>query len=124
MPEKKRVVAVLDDLMFTVKINEAAKRSGVDIVFVKTEIDVYEQAKTKPALIILDLNCSSVPMLKIAETLKTDPQFKSISVIGYVSHVQVDLKQQAQDAGLDMVMPRSAFSINLPQILRRHAGAM
>jgi hypothetical protein len=29
---------------------------------------------------------------------------------------------QAQDAGADMVLARSAFSINLPQILRRHAA--
>ena len=28
---------------------------------------------------------------------------------------------KAVDAGCDMVVPRSAFSQNLPQILRRHA---
>ncbi len=123
MPEPKKVVAVLDDLMFTVKINEAAKRLGFQVVFVKTEKDVYEQAGLRPALIILDLNCAAVPMLKVAQTLKSDPAYKGISVIAYLSHVQVDLKQEAQNAGLDMVMARSAFSTNLPQILKRHAGS-
>lgn len=123
MPDPKKVVAVLDDLMFTVKINEAAKRLGFQIVFVKTEKDVYEQAKQHPSLIILDLNCTAVPMLKVAQTLKSDPAYKGISVIAYLSHVQVDLKQEAQNAGLDMVMARSAFSTNLPQILKRHAGS-
>jgi len=123
MPEPKKVVAVLDDLMFTVKINEAAKRLGFQIVFVKTETDVYEQAKQHPSLIILDLNCTAVPMLKVAQKLKSDPAYKGISVIAYLSHVKVDLKQEAQNAGLDMVMARSAFSTNLPQILKRHAGS-
>ena len=122
MPDPKKIVAVLDDLMFTVKINEAAKRLGFQMVFVKTEKDVYEQAKQKPALIILDLNCTAVPMLKVAQKLKSDPEYKGISVIAYLSHVQVDLKQEAQNAGLDMVMARSAFSTNLPQILKRHSG--
>ncbi len=123
MPGTKKIVAVLDDLMFTVKINEAAKRAGFDAVFVKTEQDVYEQAKTHPALIILDLNCTAVPMLQVAQTLKSDPAYKGISVIAHISHVQVDLKQQAQDTGIDMVMARSASSTNLPQILKRHSGA-
>src|SRR5262245_55387723 len=123
MPDPKKVVAVLDDLMFTVKINEAAKRLGFQMVFVKTERDVYEQAAQKPALIILDLNCTAVPMLKVAQKLKSDPEYKGISVIAYLSHVQVDLKQEAQNAGLDMVMARSAFSTNLPQILKRHSGS-
>lgn len=123
MPDPKKVVAVLDDLMFTVKINEAAKRLGFQMIFVKTEKDVYEQAKLKPALIILDLNCTAVPMLKVAQKLKSDPEYKGISVIAYLSHVQVDLKQEAQNAGLDMVMARSAFSTNLPQILKRHSGS-
>jgi hypothetical protein len=31
------------------------------------------------------------------------------------------LKVKAQEAGCDTVMPRSAFSQNLPNLLRRHA---
>ena len=33
---RKKLVAVLTDLMFTVKIQEAAKRAGMDVVFVKS----------------------------------------------------------------------------------------
>jgi hypothetical protein len=41
-------------------------------------------------------------------------------VIGFLSHLQGDLKAKAMEAGCDMVMPRSAFSQNLPNLLRRH----
>jgi PleD family two-component response regulator len=122
MKEKKKVVAVLDDLMFTVKILEAAKQAGFDAVFVKTKEDALARAKERPALVILDLNCAGSDPLGIADALKSDEQFKGISVIAYLSHVQVDLKQKAQETGIDMVMARSAFSTNLPQILRRHSA--
>jgi hypothetical protein len=44
-------------------------------------------------------------------------------VIGFLSHVQGDLKQKAHEVGCDMVLPRSAFSQNLPQLLRRHGAS-
>jgi len=47
---------------------------------------------------------------------------KATSIVGFVSHVQGDLKVKAQEAGCDVVMPRSAFSQNLPSILRRHGA--
>ncbi len=122
MSEPKRVVAALEDLFFTVKINESAKRAGVAIEFVKSEKDVLERAKTKPTLIILDLNCNAIEPLKLIGELKANAETKAISLIGFLSHVQGELKQQAQEAGCDMVMARSAFSQNLLQILKRHSG--
>ena len=123
MQEPKKVLAVLEDLFFTVKINEAAKRAGLAITFVKSEHDVLEQAKHKPALIIVDLNFHGVDPLKLIRTLKADEHTKGINLVGYVSHVQGELKLQAQEAGCNMVLARSAFSQNLPQILKRHAGS-
>lgn len=123
MPERKKILAVLEDLFFTVKINESAKHAGLPIQFVKSETDVMENAKTGPALIILDLNFQGIEPLKLIAKLKSDEDTKSISLIGYLSHVQGELKQQAQQAGCDMVLARSAFSQNLPQILKRHSGS-
>jgi CheY-like chemotaxis protein len=118
----KKVLAVLDDLFFTVKINESAKRAGLPVEFVKSEQDVLEKAKSHPALIILDLNYAGVDPLSLVQRLKSEPETRSISVLGYVSHVQGELKQKAHEAGCNMVLARSAFSQNLPQILKRHAG--
>jgi CheY-like chemotaxis protein len=114
-----RVVAVLDDLMFTVKIHEAAKRAGVAIEFVKSEIDAIEKARSAPSLLILDLNCNSVDSLRLIAALKGDAETKSVPLIAYVSHVQGELKQAAQQAGCDMVLARSAFSSNLQNLLKR-----
>jgi len=119
-PPRRAVVAV-DDLFFASKINEAAKRAGIAVDFVKDDRSLLELAAAKPALIILDLNFSAIKPLQTITKLKADPELKGISVIGYVSHVQGELKQRAHDLGCDMVMARSAFSQNLPTLLKRHA---
>jgi len=116
---------MVSDLFFTVKIGDAAKRAGMQVEFVKEEKDFLEKAQAKPALIIIDLNCGGgAHPVNLISKLKTDPELKPISVIAYVSHVQGDLKQQAHESGCDMVMARSAFSQNLPQILKRHSGTV
>ena len=120
--DNKTVLAVVNDLFFSVKITDAAKRAGIPVEFIKDEKEVIAKAKSKPTLIIFDLNFADVQPLKLISKLKTGADFKGISVIGYLSHIQADLKMQAQEAGCDMVLARSAFSQNMPQIFKRHSG--
>jgi CheY-like chemotaxis protein len=122
--DSKRVVAVVSDLFFSVKLTEAAKRNGLAIEFVKEAGEVLEKARTRPALIVFDLNFDAVQPVQLITDLKGSPDTRGISLIGYLSHVQGELKQQAQEAGCDMVMARSAFSQNLMQIFKRHAGTI
>ena len=121
---RKKILAVLEDLFFTVKINDLAKRSGIEVEFVKSEADVLERVKDKPLFIIIDLNSNAVDAVKLIARLKDGDETKRITLIGYVSHVQGELKQKAHEAGCDMVLARSAFSQNLPVILKRHAGVI
>jgi len=120
--EPKRVLAVVTDLFFSVKLTEAAKRAGLALEFVTDSQEVLEKAKSKPSLIIFDLNFEKAHPVKLIVALKGDSHTKGLSLIGYLSHIQVELKQQAQEAGCDMVLARSAFSQNMPQIFKRHSG--
>ena len=118
---KKKIVAVLSDLMFIVKIQEAAKRAGLEVIFVKSQEDAIAEAKASPAVMILDLNTTALDVLEVITRLKGDSQTSKVSLLGYVSHIQADLKQAAQEKGCDTVVARSAFSTNLPSILKRYA---
>jgi len=120
--EPKRVLAVVNDLFFSVKISEAAKRNGLALEFVKDSGEVLAKAKEKPSLIVFDLNFDAVEPLDLITKLKASAETKSVSLLGYLSHLQSELKVQAQDAGCDMVMARSAFSQNMLMIFKRHAG--
>ena len=125
MPQQhKKVLAVVSDLFFSVKITDAAKRAGMAVELVKDPHDLLIKAKAKPSVIIFDLNFEEVKPLDLIAQLKASAEYKGVSLIGYLSHVQGELKQAAQEAGCDMVMARSAFSQNLPQILKRHSGVV
>jgi CheY-like chemotaxis protein len=120
---KRTILAVVDDLLFQVKIADTAKRTGLGVDFVKAEADVFAKTAENPLVIILDLNTGALDPISLIERLKADEKARGISMVGYVSHVNGELKQRAHDAGCDMVMARSAFSQNLPVILKRHANA-
>jgi PleD family two-component response regulator len=113
---------VVSDLFFSVKFTEAAKRAGLALEFVTDPEQLLEKAKDKPTLIVFDLNFDAAAPLSLITKLKGHSSTKGISLLGYLSHVQGELKQAAQEAGCDMVMARSALSQNLTQIFKRHSG--
>jgi PleD family two-component response regulator len=124
--EPTRVLAAVSDLFFSVKLTEAAKRAGLALEFVKEPKELLEKAAAehKPSLIIFDLNFEALQPLKLIGKLKAKAETRSISLIGYLSHIQAELKQQAHEAGCDMVLARSAFSQNLPLIFKRHSNSI
>jgi CheY-like chemotaxis protein len=120
-----RVFAFVEDLFFLSKIQATGQKMNVKVEFVKNEKELTERMKSngeeKPSLIIFDLNNANAKPLTLIPKLKSKLK-KGTSIIGFLSHVQGDLKQKAHDVGCDMVLPRSAFSQNLPQLLRRHGA--
>ena len=120
-----RIFAFIEDLFFSAKIQETARKLNVKVEFVKTDKDIMDKmqqnGEEKPSLIIFDLNNALAKPLTLIPKLKSKLK-KGTSIIGFLSHVQGDLKQKAHEVGCDMVLPRSAFSQNLPQLLRRHGA--
>jgi CheY-like chemotaxis protein len=104
--------------MFTVKIQEASKRAGLEAVFVTSQADALARARENPLLMILDLNYTAAEPLELIRRMKQDDATAKIPLLGFVSHVQTDLIQAARNSGCDKVMARSAFSQNLPNILK------
>jgi CheY-like chemotaxis protein len=120
-----RIFVFIEDLFFLAKIQETARKLNVKVEFVKNDKDLMERmqqnGEEKPSLIIFDLNNANAKPLTLIPKLKSKLK-KGTSIIGFLSHVQGDLKQKAHEVGCDMVLPRSAFSQNLPQLLRRHGA--
>jgi len=119
-----RIFAFVEDLFFLAKIQEIARKLNIKVEFVKAEKDILDRMEqngdVKPSLIIVDLNNAAIKPVSVISKLKAKLK-KQTNIIGFLSHIQGELKMKAQEAGCDMVLPRSAFSQNLPQLLRRHA---
>ena len=116
------IVALVDDLFFLAKIQETAKVVGATVVKVDTTRGSAAIAEAQPEAIILDLGSRSLPAVDWIRTLKADPATRAIPIIGFVSHVQEQLIADARAAGCDSVMARSAFTQQLPQLLKNLAS--
>ena len=119
-----KIFFFIDDLFFVAKIQETARKLGVKVEFLKNDkesiakLTGVEEAD-RPALIVFDLNNANAKPMTLIPKLKTKFK-KSTSLVGFLSHLQGDLKAKAVEAGCDSVMPRAAFSQNLPNLLRRY----
>ena len=119
-----RIFFFIEDLFFLAKIQEVSRKLGVKVEFVKGDKEVLARITDAPegeraALLVFDLNNTAAKSLTIIPKLKAKLK-KSVSIIGFLSHLQGDLKMKAAEAGCDTVMPRSAFSQSLPNLLRRY----
>jgi CheY-like chemotaxis protein len=113
------ILAVLDDLMFTSKIRNAATQLGVVIRFAKSSPDALaEMRKAVPSLVIFDLNSAVAEPLATLAEMKKDSALATIPTIGFASHVHSDVINAARQAGMDDVMARSAFTMRLADIIR------
>ena len=118
----QKVLVGVSDLFFQAKIAETAKHLGVDLIFARNFDLVMERvAAEPPALLILDLNSDPCKPLEVLARVKADPALRAVPILAFLSHVQTELKQQAAAAGCDQILPRSAFSANLPEILKPYA---
>ncbi|MDP9038423.1 MAG: response regulator [Acidobacteriota bacterium] len=120
-----KIFFFIEDLFFNAKITETARKLGVKVAFVKNDKEAIaaltsmEDEADRPGLIVFDLNNANVKPLTLIPKLKSKLK-KSTSIIGFLSHIQGDLKAKAVEAGCDTVMARAAFSQNLPNLLRRY----
>jgi len=93
-----QVVALVDDLFFQAKIVETAKQLGVDLRTCATpEALAAEIAKDAPRLVVVDLNARANPLEaaeRVAERVRAGGA--EIALVGFLSHVQVDLAARQQ----------------------------
>jgi CheY-like chemotaxis protein len=114
----RTAIAVVDDMFFVSKIRETGKALGM-IVNCPRNLDALRAtvAEDVPELILVDLHHQKLDAIQLASELKANETLKGVPLLGFFSHVQVDLQRQATEAGYDAVLPRSIFFRDLAKIL-------
>src|SRR5437016_12432172 len=87
-----KVVALVDDLFFQMKLAETAKQLGLDVKVAANGDALMGLLESAPKLVIVELNARSQPIQAIAGVSQAS---QYIRVVGFVSHVQ---KQQPREA--------------------------
>jgi CheY-like chemotaxis protein len=111
------LIAVVTDLIFSTKITGTAKALQKPYAVARTLDKLTEHLNAAPEkkLVIIDLNSANLDTIAAIRTAKSHPTHPH--VIAFLSHVEVELAQQAREAGADQVLARSAFVNQLPALL-------
>lgn len=110
---------ICEDLLFMSKVTGIAQSLGFQVEAVGMPQGLIKAAVGGYACILLDLSLSSVKVANIVNNLRDKPP---PPVIAFGAHVAITRLQEARDAGCREVLPRSAFNMQLPEILTRYLG--
>ena len=109
---------ISQDLFFSSKVTSTANELGFHVVVEGNVVQaVLKVAALKCPCLIVDL---ATPGLKVADLISALPEANRPRVIAFGAHVLTARLQEAREAGCDDVMPRSKFSVTLPEILTRY----
>jgi hypothetical protein len=101
-----RVVAVSSDLLLGSKVEATLAAAGHDVTLSPT---LPQAALDDAELVVADLDAADTEALARLD----------IPVLGYYSHVNVETKEVAEAAGIDLVVPRSRMARELPQLVNQ-----
>ena len=108
-----KILAAIHDLMFSSKVNAAAK--GRPITWLKRGTRVVDEvAREKPDVLLIDL---ASPQLDAVNAIREIKRAGGVTVIGYVDHTREDVIEAARAAGCDQVMSKGEFARRLPELL-------
>ena len=122
MTDDNRLLATLvdDNLMFTMRVEPALRALGYRVRTLAggpAAAGAIEQAA--PALVLVNLAANRSPGADLVRALRALPAVERTPVLGYAGHVERHLFQAGRDAGCDLVVPNSAITSALPEVLRK-----
>jgi hypothetical protein len=100
-----RVVAYVPDLLFGSNVLGGLTLAGHDAVLVSDRAGLERELPGSHALVI-DLTADSEERIRQIEGVPHD----DVKTLAFYSHVEVDVRAQAEQAGFDLVIPRSRMA--------------
>jgi PleD family two-component response regulator len=113
----RRVVAVADDLMVRSRI-EAAAGDDTELVFPRDPAEFSAQLDPPPDLIVVAMAGSRLAWPELIRAARENPASRSVPVLAFGPHKDLQLRGLALQAGADRIMANSAFVLALPELLR------
>jgi len=110
------------DLMFTVKITGTARELGHKVqVAGNVELASALIAEHRPRAVFVDLAAGPLVAPEVLVRLQAEAG-PDVAFLAFGSHVDAEALAAAKAAGCREVMPRSKFTLQLPDLIRRYLG--
>jgi CheY-like chemotaxis protein len=117
MRDKPTIVAVVPNLMFSTRIEDAARTIQAEVVLAADAATFTQALLNGARLALIDANTREVPWLDWVQAVKANPAISHIPVIAFGSHTDVALREHSLAAGVDRYLARSNFVAGLPEIM-------
>ncbi len=114
-------IAVVSDLIFATKISGTARAVGIDTMIVSTTKALGAALDDGDVgLVIVDMSLADGEASAALQSVASHPSRPT--AVAFYSHVQSELREAAERAGADLILARSKFSEQLPELLRQYCA--
>lgn len=103
------VAALVPDLLFGSKVQAMLAQAGHDVDLLQDETNARLRGPEVDVLVV-DLTSDAVDGATLVESMRMGGELGTTRTLAFYSHVDVDVRARAQEAGFDLVVPRSRFA--------------
>ena len=105
------IVVAVTDIFFYTKVRDALRPQGYTLERIRNQDEVAEKmTSTQPAALILNMNDLAVDAFKALETIQNNPALRSLPILAFANHEEVDTWRRAKELGVTKVVSRNEFS--------------
>jgi PleD family two-component response regulator len=105
------ILVAVTDIFFYTKVRDALRPQGYTLERIRNQDEVAEKAASaSPAALILNMNDLAVDAFKALETIQDIPALRSLPILAFANHEEVDTWRRAQELGVTKVVSRNEFS--------------
>lgn len=116
--DQKTILVGVTDIFFYTKVRDALMSKGYKIERARTQQDVAERASaTSPSAVILNMNDETLNAFQVLETLKADTRLKTLPILAFANHEEVDTFNRARALGVTKIVSRNEFSARLKDLV-------
>lgn len=115
------ILAVTNEVVFAEMIEKAAGEKQAHGLALADE-DAFWAAlqEETPAVIFVDVGVMTLDAPALIEKLKQNPSTRSIPIVAFGNSLRADLLQDAKEMGADLILPKSAFQQQLPEMISHY----
>jgi len=116
--DQKTILVAVTDIFFYSKVRDALMSKGYKIERARTQQDIAEKASaTTPSAFILNMNDDRLDAFQALETVKADAVLKTIPILAFANHEEVDTFNRARALGVTKIVSRNEFSARLKDLV-------
>src|SRR5918912_4378906 len=104
-----RVALLCPDLMFGSRVEEALRAAGHDVTRYDGE-DMARAAVDRSDVLVIDLTADEFDGATLVESMRMGRELGETVTVGFYPHVEQDVRRRAEEAGVDLVVPRSRMA--------------